>query len=171
MSETQDLIESKRIRAIFNSRENVQEIKHYLKQQDLTGLDGRSTYRRALETYVQELYPVCQKAERGNEYWNAVDFGTVVVGPDSLKGKVRNPTSKYYQLQGFGSLIEHPDPYTAEFRVKKTIGFGRRVEETEVVKEQPTFSQLNTIFLTTDKFLEEVGLGLELQEDKDPASI
>ena len=156
-----------RLQDILATRREARKVRHGLKQERRLGREARATYRAAIEAHLTELHPLLMEFDRGRAYWHEADFGFLTVRPDDTD--VRGNPHQEHKLVGLKCLFDLPDPVVASFDRWETVGFGRREKTTTVVESQPTFDQLDNIFLTTSQFLGEIGLTLD--EDTEAQTI
>ena len=153
-----------RLQDILATRREVRQVRHGLKQERRLGMEARATYRAAIEAHLTELHPLLMEFDRGRAYWHEADFGFLTVQPDNTDAR-GNPQQEH-KLVGLKCLFDLPDPVVATFERWETVGFGRQEKTTSLVETQPTFDQLDTIFLTTSRFLGEIGLTLDENAEK-----
>ena len=143
VEDSEEFIQSRRLRDIFETRKEVREQRLIAKKHSLSnGHDseqvGAKLYRIAVENYLTELRPLFLTDELGKRYWFEADFGTVVVEPPVYEKPRRGKTDLYLEqsetskplkvrnniqpkeikLTGLNCLFELSQPLQVEFGVR-----------------------------------------------------
>jgi hypothetical protein len=191
-----ETVREQRLNSIFTAREKVREIRLDIEdrrfgRKKFHPKSAVGIYRGTIETYLQEIEPLFLANSKGNKLWNNEEFGTVVVEPpvsksgkirvvetDSTTGQLVEPanirekvTPVEYSLTGLSSLFSYGNPlkYTFEFRYNAPGEKEKRKSATG--KGYVDKRTLDSMFRAANRYLREIGIGLELEEDKGPAEI
>lgn len=181
VKDPEDYINQRRLSDIFDTRQEVREVRLTVREFEDQRYKLLTGYRRALESYLQELYPLMTRYEPGPQYWQQIKIGVIEISPPeeletSIEGYHYTPFSPVrYELVGLRSLFEVPDPIEIDWGKKanmKSDGPISSDRREELMREaQVPQNNLDDIFLLANEFLVEMGVEAEIEEDKDNIQI
>ena len=191
-----DGIRDRRLKAIFDAREQVREVRLDIEDRRFSG--GKSNqesamgiYRSTLETYLQELEPLFLANPDGREIWDDRDFGTVVVSPPVSGGLIvtdeyhcgapdeyaepenvrENVNPVEYNLTGLSSLLSYPNPLTYTFEFRHNPPGEREKRRTATGEGYVDKRTLDSMFRAANRYLAEVGIGIDMQQSEGPQNV
>lgn len=170
LESTEDLVTNRRIEGIFDARYRVRKVRHGMKEnEDKTTFELCTSYRTALEAYLQAIQPLFSASQTGTEYWENTAFGEIVL-PTPEETVIEPPKTRRFRLIGLQSLFTQPDKFSGVFKVSARKG-SRTVIEEKPVTIQIGLSTLDDMFFATNEFLPKVGIEVQVEKDKPPAEI
>ena len=135
IDDPEELIQTRRIRDIFEARKQVRKERRRAKELKLLDPERRSVtypeqlYRQSVESYLSEIRPLFLDSDLGKTYWFEFDFGQINVNPPIYHDKQgysgnnvwidkgnqsytlnRVPPSKTIELDGLSYLFRLSDP-------------------------------------------------------------
>ncbi len=190
-------VNHRRLRSIFDIRDDMVEARKKVKlaghSGEFTSYEALSAYRALTDSYIVESEPLLRRYEDGVELLESADFGVESVSPPyhrasqyqrgqyavELGGHKRDtvllshpPEERLYELNGLLSLIECPDPLSAQYEWKTARSSNRGGGTVSYShKQQLSFSTLDTMVRSVNNFLAEIGFELNPQEEDDPAHL
>lgn len=190
VSDPDAYVNHRRLKSIFDIRDEMRESRRKVKMADhrpveqVTTYEALSAYRALVDSYVVETEPLLRKYDRGVELLEEEDFGKVLVKPTVITGgeyrkvrvggeeiSTRNvPKGRVYELEGLLSVIEQPDPLTAELKLNKPHNHARNPVH-KVLKKQIKFKSLDRMVRGINNFLAEIGFELNPREEQDPLEL
>jgi hypothetical protein len=161
-----EIVRQERVRSIFEARKVCREKRLEAKENG-----DRSLYRDALEGYIREVESLFQQTEDGKQYWNAYDFGTMVLTPHKSDTReydeIRSVSKKHeVDFTGLVSLFEVGDPMVRETEIyvpHPGRGRGTTVERIVFARRVP-FKTLDAMFSATNSYLSEIGFGVQVDK-------
>lgn len=188
-----ETVREQRLASIFDAREQVRDVRTKIEGRRFGSGEFRKNnaagiYRGVIETYFQELEPVFLANPEGKELWENRDFGEVVVGPPMNKdGEVKvkqTGPNKYidldrikglnpmkYSLEGLSCLFELQNPIKHTFEIKYSTPTRRATTTTVTGKAYIEKRTLDSMYRAANRYLREIGIGLNLEEDKGPKNV
>jgi hypothetical protein len=171
-------VNHRRLRSIFDIRDGMVEARRNVKlaphDENFSLYEALSAYRALTDSYIVETEPLLRRYQGGIKLLEKADFGTIEVEPEVPNfGRGTNRHSvepEVYEMKGLLSLVDSPDPLTAEYDVRRPSGRGKG-RETGVTKRQVPFATLDNMVRSLNNFLAEVGFELDPQEDTEPGQI
>ena len=194
VDDPEELIQTRRIRDIFDARKQVRNERQRAKELKLLDTERRSVtypeqlYRQAVESYLSELRPLFLDSDLGRTYWFDLDFGQIDVDPPIYHDKQgynsgpwvdkdgesyivdRIPQSKTVELDGLSYLFRISDPIEITWnltgRVPKTQ-FGTGGTKAQIEKSSYvhiSFDRLDAVLNAANTYLAERGIELKPEE-------
>jgi hypothetical protein len=174
-----EMVRQERVRSIFQAKRECREARTKASNEAAVGESdvGPVVYRNALESYIREVEPLFSQTDKGRQYWNRHDFGTLDLRPrhenvsqtSAKHGVIENAspstdTDKRIQLQGLRSLFELDTPMRVPFQVMyQSNRRGRSLTSTEVISENNLpLRSLDEMYAVANGYLAEIGFGVEV---------
>lgn len=193
-------ISQSRVRDIFSSRREVQQVRNEVKKAKIEAINydsteeadrqARSVYRGHIETYFTEIEPLFLATEEGQHLWANEDFGTLTLRPPIVQtangyeletGNKRKeirgqpPEGRAIPIEGLSSVFNVPSPASVTWTIPltKTVGFGRIKynEEAVTVQRELSMKTLDQMLRTANTYLSSIGLEADLDESKPPEQV
>lgn len=194
INDTEDYIEARRYKQIYDARERVNEVELQAREATLQGhADGEQAalmYRAAVEQYIQELEAVSHNANREfAEYWHEQPLGeirispivgrslnedtvssaaehTVKIGGETVTAAKVEPTSETIELSGLADILNLPEQLSADFEIKQESYVRARSAKTITVTEPIGFDTLKRAFRLADALRSEMGIELSFDGEE-----
>lgn len=194
INDTEDYIEARRYKQIYDARERVNEVELQAREATLQGhADGEQAalmYRAAVEQYIQELEAVTHNANRDfSEYWYEQPLGeirispivgrsvnedtvasaaehTVEIGGERVSAASVEPTSKTIELSGLSDILNLPERLSAEFEIKQESYVRAKPTKTITKSEPLDIGTLKRAFRLADALRAEMGIELSFDGEE-----
>lgn len=174
-----EMVRQERVRSIFQSKRDAREARTKASNEAALGdtLAGPVVYRNALESYIREVEPLFSQTDKGRQYWNRYDFGTLDLRPrhenvpdtSAEYGVIESATpeadrDERIQLLGLRSLFELDTPMRVPFQLaSQSNRLGGGFTTKEVISENPLpLRSLDEMYAVTNGYLAEIGFGVEV---------
>ena len=194
IDDPEELIQTRRIRDIFEARKQVRNERQRAKELKLLDTERRSVtypeqlYRQAVESYLSELRPLFLDSDLGKTYWFDFDFGEINVDPPVYHHKKgynsgpwvdkdgesyivdRIPQSKTVELDGLSYLFRISDPAEITWNLTgrvPTTKFGTGGNKAQIRKSSYvhiSFDRLDAVLNAANNYLAERGIELKPEE-------
>ena len=194
VDDPEELIQTRRIRDIFDARKQVRSERQRAKELKLLDPERRSVtypeqlYRQSVESYLSELRPLFLDSNLGETYWFDFDFGQIDVGPPIYHDKQgynsgpwvdkdgesyivdRIPQSKTVELDGLCYLFRLSDPIEITWNLTgrtPTTHLGTGGNKAQIQKSSYvhiSFDRLDAVLNAANTYLAERGIELKPEE-------
>ena len=193
IDDPEELIQTRRIRDIFEARKQVRNERKRAKELKLLDPESRSVtypeqlYRQAVESYLSELRPLFLDSDLGKTYWFDFDFGQINVDPPIYHKEAHNsgpwvdkdgesyivdliPQSKTIELDGLCYLFRISDPVEITWNLtgrtpKTEFGTGgNKAQIQESSYVHISFDRLDAVLNAANTYLAERGIELKPEE-------
>jgi len=200
IQDDEDYIQKRRIKSIFNSKDNLHEKRRKIEFEHLHNNKDRTelltAYRSLVSDYLMQVEPLMDEYEMGTELLEETSFGKIKAQPNTRsKQNSINPITeiqlqsgqwvqiepedipqeKRYNLIGLVSLHRVPNPV----KISKQIEVLNPHNSHTPTKETVTYTQVTQIDMSTldlmtrgiNQFLAEAGFELQKEPEDNPAQI
>ena len=194
IDDPEELIQTRRIRDIFDARKQVRSERQRAKELKLLDRERRSVtypeqlYRQSVESYLSELRPLFLDSNLGKTYWFDFDFGQIDVNPPIYQHKEgynsapwadkdgesyivdRIPQSKTVELDGLSYLFRLSDPIEITWNLTgrtPTTQLGTGGSRAQIEKSSYvhiSFDRLDAVLNAANTYLAERGIELKPEE-------
>ena len=185
-----DLVNTRRVRSLFDAREDCRKMRTEAKMKtDGRGGEAAATaYRNVLESYVRECEPLFAKTESGRRYWTEYRFGKFKIKPttEEIPGDgpgrriagsgeqiINEPDENTVDVRGLNSLFQMSSPAVVRVQIRKR---SKRLSEGYTAKNitaerQIPFDILDRMYSAVNSYLNELGLGIDIQEGEQQTKV
>jgi len=199
IQDKEDYIQKRRIKSIFNARDNLHEKRRKIEFESHQGT-GRTelltAYRSLVSDYFMQVEPLMEKYDFGEELLRETNFGTLEIRPNTRTKKrgyqtqteiqlqtgewvqiepEEVPQERSYNLSGLISLHRVPNPAEISEEIEVLNPHNSHTPTKEIVtytqKSQITMSKLDLMTRGINQFLAECGFELQKEPDKEPHKI
>lgn len=198
IQDKEDYIQKRRIKSIFNSRDNLHEKRRKIEfeSQGTGKTELLTAYRSLVSDYLMQVEPLMEKYDMGTELLKETSFGTLEVRPNTRTEKrgyqtqteiqlqtgewvqiepEEVPQKQSYNLNGLISLHRVPNPAEITEQIEVLNPHNTHTPTKEIVtytqKSQITMSTLDLMTRGINQFLAQAGFELEQEPDKEPHQI
>lgn len=187
-----ELVNTRRVRSLFDAREDCRKMRTEAKMKtDGRGGEAASTaYRNVLESYVRECEPLFAKTDNGRRYWTEYRFGTFKIKPETkpipgdgpgsgrqIAGSgeqiINEPEANTVDVRGLNSLFQLASPTAVQVQVRqrsKRLSEGYTAKNITAERQIP-FDILDRMYSAVNSYLNELGLGIDVQEGEQQTKV
>lgn len=135
-----------------------------------TPSQATEAYRTAVTTYAQQLAPVMQSAQFGNEeLWSDQKLAEIQINPPDLGDETEvidvSPKSQTYVVEGIEEFIEIDQFVTAPFEMHILHHTDGEKETTKNGRSCLTRRDIDRVVRELDVYKQSIGLGLKAQKE------
>jgi hypothetical protein len=137
---------------------------------------ARKMVRTALENYLMLAEPVITATDEGEDYWNSVELGEVVIPPpDEHMEWVRESQTVVHAetsplpipMEGLEDIMTVPSPLSVEFDAARRVPHRGIERQSSTATAEISLDVLKTAFRKVNMKLRDFGLDLEPQEEEE----
>jgi hypothetical protein len=190
----QDYIQKRRIKSIFNARDNLHQKRRKIEFEHNHNETGRTelltAYRSLVSEYLMEVEPLIEESDYGTEIFTETSFGTIKIEPntrtqsDNIKTRTEIqlqsgqwvmiepediPEKKQYNLTGLKSLHQVPNPISITKRIDVLNPHNSHTPTKETVtysqKAQISMSTLDLMTRAINELLADLGIKFEVESE------
>lgn len=179
---------SRRQQSLADGRERAIEVRTEARGQMVSGQlakkQARQYYRGAVESYLLEVIPVLQQddIDLEKDYLEGVNLGTITFEPPAelvqyaedniirLAPGSTVPTARSVPVEGLKRVLSLPSPLSQTWSVVVEQSGGPNREVARTVRELP-LSVLDQVMQTTDEALNELDIGMKVDEKEQQTKI